>query len=691
MRVRNSTHRDEGPTFVPLRGAACRLLCLALALSVAAVATFAQEAPFNATEVSHFVQGGQLYGDVWGDGDFAYLAHHQQRVVDIIDISDPQNPVLAATYDSNVSAASAQDVKVAGGLMFVGLEQVSPGCQIVDVRDPYAPVKLTDVTVLTAVHNVFYDQGWLYLVDSGQNTIDVVDLRTYDPDNPPAVISSAHWRLTGVGNQIVHDITVQNGRLYASAWDTMRVYDVSNVATEMPPLLGTAPGSSVHASWATDDGRFLVVAEEHSISGLTLYEVIDETETVTLEVRDYYFVSSLRAGSVHNVLIDGYRVYVSWYAAGVQVFEIDPETATLFLIASFDTTPADGNDSTFAGNWGVYPFLSPERVLASDRGTGLWVIDVDPNVLRFKYSNPSIAPSRVNGPPRTVEPGVAAPIEVKIEAVGAPPDAATVMRHAAIDGGTPADQTLTDQGGGVFSGTLPAAACGSVINFSFSAENTLGTPFVDPPGAPGETYRVDVATDSVLVFEDHFDLDLGWTVANTALTSGAWERGDPVGTGAQPENDATGAGDGSCFFTEQGTIGGSNGDADVDGGPTVLTSPPIDLSAGGGIISYSYWLFNDDETDVLIVEISSDGTDWVEARRYEKLLGGWRDDLFEAADFVAPSALTQVRFSVADNPNSSVTEAAIDAFRVDRVYCTVPIFDDSFESGDATAWSLTLP
>ncbi len=667
---------------MPLTTNTRRSVILALTLSLAGTAV-AQEAPFNASMVSNFDQAGQSYADVWGDGNFAYIAHFGQRVVDIFDITDPANPVLAATYDTNVISASAQDVKVAGGLMFVGLESVSPGCQIVDVRDPYAPVKLTDVTVMTSVHNVFYDDGWLYLVDSGQSIIDIVDLRTYDPDNPPATISTRLWRMTGVGNQIVHDITVANGRLYASAWDTIRVYDVSDVANTLPTLLGSAPGTSVHAAWPADDGRFLLVTEEHSVSGMTLYEVLAaEGGGVDLVPRDYHFLSSLRAGSVHNVLVEGLRVYVSWYAAGVQVFEIDPEDATLTLVASYDTSAADGDDSIFAGNWGVYPYLGPDRVLASDGSTGLWVIDVDANVLSFKYAG---------GVPTTVAPDAEAPIAVRIAAVGAPVDTATVMSHAAVDGGAAIDQALAEQVGGLFTGTLPAAACGSVIEVSFSADNTLGTSFVDPPGAPAETYRVDVAQGTTPILEDNFDMDFGWTVESMSLGSGPWERGDPIGTGAQPEFDATGAVDGSCFFTDQGLIGGPIGNDDLDGGPTMLISPELDFSGGGGVISYSYWHFNSDGSDPLIVEITNDGSTWIEARRYEGTgqLGGWREDRFDTDDFVTANGQIQVRFVIADGGEPSITEAAIDTFSAYRLDCGALIFTDGFESGNTSAWSST--
>ena len=36
------------------------------------------------------------YADVWGDGNFAYIGHFGHRGVNIIDISDPGNPVPAA-------------------------------------------------------------------------------------------------------------------------------------------------------------------------------------------------------------------------------------------------------------------------------------------------------------------------------------------------------------------------------------------------------------------------------------------------------------------------------------------------------------------------------------------------------------------------------------------------------------------
>lgn len=639
----------------------------------------AQELPFNTTETGSWFQAGQQFADVWGDGNLAYLAHNGQRVVTIIDITDPANPVFASRYDA-LSPSSAQDVKVGDGLLFVGLEESSLGVHIVDVRDPYAPVKLTDVTVMPSVHNVFYDEGWLYIVDSGTPVIRIVDLRAYDPDNPPAVIDTPTWTLTGVGSTFVHDITVQDGRLYASAWDSLRVYDVSDIENQAPVLLGSIYGDSAHAAWPTDDGRFVVMGEEHTGGGLTLYEIVDDAMGFRIEARDYFFVSSDRAGSAHNPLVDGYRVYVSYYAVGVQVLEIDPDTATWQLVASFDTTPADGDDSIFAGCWGTYPFLGADQVLASDRALGLSVLDVDPNVLRFSH------PTEL---PETLPPSGGA-FSVKLDAIGAAIMGGTVLLHTSIDGGTIVDQAFVDQGDGTYAGTWPVATCGSAITYSLSAENALGSVFVDPPGAPTTTYRVDVTGVPETVLQDDFSTDLGWIVENTNLATGAWERGDPVGTGPQPEFDATGAVDGMSYFTAQGAPGGSFGVADVDGGPTVLTSPFLDFAEGDGFIVYSYWLFNDDLDDGLVVEVSGDGTTWVEVQRHESSLGGWERASFRVSDFMGASDQTQVRFVVADDPNNSITEAAIDSFHAYRLNCGQS-FEDGFESGDTSAWTVTIP
>ncbi len=649
-------------------GLCIKRVALSLASVALALPLAAQEAPFNVGLVGNFDQA-ENYADVWGDGDYAYIARFGVNEINIIDISNPASPQLAATYDSGVGGASAQDVKVHDGLMFVSLEGVNPGAQIVDVRDPLNPVKLTDLTVRPAVHNTFYEQGWLYLVDSEMNQVDIVDLRNYDPDSAPAVISSATYRMLNVGNQFVHDITIRDDRLYASAWDSIRIYDVSGLASQAPTFMGSAQGNAVHAAWPSGDNRFLVVSEERAGGGLTLYEMDDNGTTVSLTLRDTLTLAGNLAFSTHNPVVVGNTVYVSWYEAGLQVLEIDPVSATWDIVASYDTSPITGDNGFFDGNWGVYPFLGADKILASDVQRGLFILDVDPNLLTFNYPN---------GQPATAMPESPAAVRVEVSEVGSPLNPATTELQVLIDGVAQAPIAMTSLGNGVFEADLPGVGCGSTLEYFVTAENQQGDDFRDPANG---NYNVIIASQVIATFTDLFDSDMGWSATATDLTAGGWLQDTPIGTGAQPNGDWPGDAGDQCYFTGQGTPGGTIGEADVDGGPAILTSPSMDFSMGDGQISYVYWLSNDDGDDSLIVELSSDGGAWVEAKRYTGGVGGWVNDSVPVGATVTPGADVRIRFVIADNPNDSITEAAIDSVRGEIFLCEVSTDSD----GDGVA------
>ena len=317
------------------------------------------------------------YCDVWGDGDYAYLPNWgvdgNSARVHIIDISDPSNPVLATTFflPPPDGPASPQDVKVVDGLLFIALEShAENGVAIVDVRDPTNPTMLATVSIPgnAAVHNLFYDSGFLYTPEG--TTIHITDLRNLDPDNPPLLtITEPKWSLFNVGTSNVHDITVKDGRLYAAAWNSgMWIYDVSRVDTTMPTLIGSVDGTATHSMWPTDDGKFVVTGEERGGGGLHVYRITDNDGSLTLTLTDT--LSLPNVSSVHNQVFVGYRLYNSWYGQGLQVFDVNPESGLLEFVASFDTSTGG------TGNWGVYPLLGSDRILVSDVNEGLFIINV---------------------------------------------------------------------------------------------------------------------------------------------------------------------------------------------------------------------------------------------------------------------------------------------------------------------------
>jgi len=240
------------------------------------------------------------------------------------------------------------------------------------------------------------------------------------------------------------------------------------------------------------------------------------------------------------------------------------------------------------------------------------------------------------------------------------------LRYRVGSAGAYASVPMNNSGGVAYSAGIPGQPAPSLVYYYLQATDSLGNTATYPASAPASGVPVFGVGSLSTVFCDNFDTAQGWTVSNTSLTSGAWERGDPNGTTntgdqAQPETDFPGGTGVSCYFTDQGSVGGSAGSADVDGGPTQLISPVMDANSPAVLLQYAYWLYNSTGDDSLTVAVSGNGgSTWVTARTYTGLTGGWLEDTVDLGSFIAPSSNVRIRFSVSDNPNNSITEAAID-------------------------------
>jgi choice-of-anchor B domain-containing protein len=316
--------------------------------------------------------GDDVYGDVWGEGNHAYIGTHRGTGVGIIDISDPTAPVLLTTYDAG-SGVHFKDVKIHGGIGYFAGE-VGGGLHIVDLTNPEAPVLLADVTAAdgghASVHNVFVANGFAYEADSRTNTVVVFDVG--DPANPVYVRDIATPD-TG----FIHDVTVIGDRLYASGWGGFTyIYDVSDVGNVAPPLLGSVPsGAQSHSSWATSDNGILITAQEISDGEVRIFDVTDPGAPVLLSSVNRTSLG-IDAFTPHNtVLYDDTLLFVSWFEAGVVAIDVSDPTDPV-MVGNYDTFP--GGDSGEDGNWGVYPLLGLDRVLLSDMDAGLIVVDARP-------------------------------------------------------------------------------------------------------------------------------------------------------------------------------------------------------------------------------------------------------------------------------------------------------------------------
>ncbi|MCC7395526.1 MAG: hypothetical protein IT455_00505 [Planctomycetes bacterium] len=265
-----------------------------------------------------------------------------------------------------------------------------------------------------------------------------------------------------------------------------------------------------------------------------------------------------------------------------------------------------------------------------------------------------------NGQPQSVAPNGNSVLRVTITG-GAGLQPSSVTLHAGIGGAFQA-VPMALVSGTTFEANFPAFACGNAVQYYVSALDGAGVPHNEPANAPGSVH-VTSATDALTTFRN-YDFETappGWSVVNGGLTAGAWVRGTPADSRG-PAADFDGSG--QCWVT------GNNNLEDVDGGITQLVTETVDVSQSAqAVVRFALWFGDSSSDDSLIVEASNDGgANWTVIETLAPF-AGWQLHQFRVRDHFATPNQLAVRFSVADQPDNSVTEAAVDAFRIDNLTC----------------------
>ncbi len=288
-----------------------------------------------------------------------------------------------------------------------------------------------------------------------------------------------------------------------------------------------------------------------------------------------------------------------------------------------------------------------------------------PSFLDFAYPD---------GLPFTSDPNEGAEIVVEIvEGVGTLDDSSPTL-HASVNGLPFGNISLNPIGDNLYVGHLPPSPCFAVIHWYVSAETTAGATVLSPPNAPTETFAATVITGVDPILTEDFENPVGYEVAGNIPSpfNGRWEVGIPVGGGtADPLADFDGSG--QCYVT--GNVAGK----DVDGGPTILTTPVFDLSDGASyFINYARWFSNHTGlapmSDVFVVEISNDdGATWNNLETIgpdgPEVIGGWIEASNSVDAAIEPTNQMRVRFLASDLGANSTVEAAIDAFTIGIGVC----------------------
>ena len=194
---------------------------------------------------------------------------------------------------------------------------------------------------------------------------------------------------------------------------------------------------------------------------------------------------------------------------------------------------------------------------------------------------------------------------------------------------------------------------------------------LDAPGAiSAANVILAIGQTHVLAAEGFEFPTAGWQVESSG--SGAWQRADPQpvvdlasGETTQPDEDASGATDGSCWVTGA-TAGADSASNDLDG-LTQLISPRFDASGFEHVeLEYRRWSTrlapSFDSVKSFRVSVSNDdGQSWheLEALGHDN---EWRRTRLDLQELTQLTSSMRLRFSVSDQPDSGVTEGLLDDF-----------------------------
>ncbi len=239
--------------------------------------------------------------------------------------------------------------------------------------------------------------------------------------------------------------------------------------------------------------------------------------------------------------------------------------------------------------------------------------------------------------------------------------------------------------GTLYRATLPAYSAGTIISYYAALTDLFGTKAQIFPSnvltpAPNNNlpYYALVGYNRSL-YQD-VESQIGWSlsVPTDNSTTGRWIIASPTPSFANAASQTSIVQTGSdfspqgvkCAVTGNATSGTSpQGDNDVDNGTTTITSPPFDLTGMNlPLISYRRWYTNatgsDPNNDSWIVQISGNGTTWVNVEDTKVTDREWRRNLVKVSNYMVPTATVSMRFIASDLNAGSIVEAAIDDIEV---------------------------
>lgn len=166
-------------------------------------------------------------------GNYAYVSStNNTQELQIVDISNPAAPVLAGTFDNPGSTVDARGIQVVGNYVYISFANGTSEFIILDVSVPAIPVPVKILNLSTGVEELYVNGNYAYLASADNNQ----ELQIINISNPLLASQVASLNLPTSNNGI--SVAGNGNYVYLSQQaGPVYVIDVTNPLT--PILRGT--------------------------------------------------------------------------------------------------------------------------------------------------------------------------------------------------------------------------------------------------------------------------------------------------------------------------------------------------------------------------------------------------------------------------------------------------------------------
>ena len=417
--------------------------------------------------------------DVWGytapDGhEFALVGHRSGTY--IYDVStNPHDPIEVGFIAGATS--TWRDLKTHGYYCYV-TNETGGGMDIISLEDPFNPYKVGEYTAtFTTAHNLFISDGFAYIFGSNA---DEGGCRILSLDNPINPVEVGSWE-----DDYFHDGFVKNDTLYGCGIynGTLYIIDVSIKSNPINLVEHNYSNYGCHAVWVTDDSKYVVTGDEEAGGYVYIFDIQD-FDNINLVSTWYPDEVDAEDKSVHNVLIKGDLLYISYYVYGTRILDIsDPYNPT--EVGYYDWYP--GQSGLYSGNWGTYPLTENGLIYSTDySGNGFFIMSY-PFMGEINFEELNDTENNID------------PLSFNITINESPDfsvDYSSFKLYWGIDGMITDSASLTSAGNS-YVGSLTPSGENGIMHYYMAFNTQNGERVTKPYGAPFSSYKFNIGIDNV--------------------------------------------------------------------------------------------------------------------------------------------------------------------------------------------------